>query len=205
MATKRIQKSKESHEGNNPGPDFRSQSGTMDEGRVKRATAMTSPINKGNPDRDKIIKKPNGHYSYKNVQKNLSSVSFDWNDDSRGFDLVSVIREGIDYKLFRKVAENLPFNDKDWALVLDTTKRTLERYKKDNKTFAPKQTETIIEIKQLMQFGEEVFGDPNNFYTWLLMENVALGGAVPKDLLDTSVGLGIVRDELGRIDHGIFA
>lgn len=186
MATKKNKKGKEPHQQNRPGPAFKSQIGTMDERQVKRARTVTFSIDE-------------------KIEKNLSSVSFDWNDDSRGFELVSVIREGIDYKLFRKVAENLPFNDNDWALFLDTTKRTLERYKKDNKKFSPKQSETIIEIKQLMKFGEEVFGDPNNFHTWLLMESVALGGAVPKDLLDTSVGLGIVRDELGRIDHGIFA
>ena len=205
MATKKNKKGKESHQRNRPGPSLRSQSGTMDEGQVKHARTVTFSIEEKNRDRHVIIKKSNGHYSYKEIEKNLSLVSFDWNDDSRGFDLVSVIREGIDYKLFRKVAEYLPFSDNDWALFLDTTKRTLERYKKDNKKFSPKQSETIIEIKQLMKFGEEVFGDPNNFHTWLLMESVALGGAVPKELLDTSVGLGIVRDELGRIDYGIFA
>ncbi|MGB5402653.1 MAG: antitoxin Xre/MbcA/ParS toxin-binding domain-containing protein [Robiginitalea sp.] len=137
--------------------------------------------------------------------KLLESVSYDWNDDSRGFALVTVIRDGIDYKTFERVAENTPLKDKDWAVILDTTLRTLLRYKKDNKTFAPKQTEKIIEIQQLMQYGEEVFGNKENFHNWLMSENIAVGGIIPGDLLDTSVGLGIVKDELGRIEHGILA
>jgi len=135
----------------------------------------------------------------------IGSVSFDWNDDSRGYGLVSVIRDGIDYQTFQVIIDKTPFNVNEWATLLDTTTRTLVRYKKDNKKFASKQTETIIEIQQLMKYGEEVFGNLNNFHTWLTTENVAMGGVVPKDLLDTSVGLGMVKDFLGRIEHGILA
>ncbi len=135
----------------------------------------------------------------------VGSASFNWNDDSRGYALVTVIRNGITYNTFKELAKVTPLLDSDWAEVLDTTTRTLDRYKKDNKRFSSKQTETIVEIKQLMQFGEEVFGDLNNFHAWLMTENIALGGIVPKDLLDTSVGLGMVKDSLGRIEHGILA
>jgi len=138
-------------------------------------------------------------------RKILEVVSYDWNDDSRGFQLVKVIRDGIDYKTFESVALKTPLKDKDWAIVLDTTLRTLIRYKKDNKTFAPKQTEKIVEIQQLMQYGEEVFEDMDSFHSWLMMNNVSLGGVSPKELLDTSVGIGIVKDTLGRIEHGILA
>lgn len=153
-----------------------------------------------------VVRGDVGKTLYSGKQKKmLAAVSYDWNDDSRGFELVTVIRDGIDYRTFEIVAAKTPLIDKDWANVLDTTLRTLLRYKKDNKIFAPKQTEKIIEIQQLMQYGEEVFGDIDSFHSWLMMENVALGSISPKELLDTSVGLGIVKDELGRIEHGILA
>jgi len=34
---------------------------------------------------------------------------------------------------------------------------------------------------------------------------IALGGVRPKDMLDTSFGINAIYDELGRIEHGIFA
>tara|TARA_R110002020_G_scaffold21009_6_gene71359 strand:+ start:19651 stop:20145 length:495 start_codon:yes stop_codon:yes gene_type:complete len=140
------------------------------------------------------------------VGKNLlAEVSYGWNDDARGLQLVTAIRNGIDFVGFESVASRTPLKDQDWAAILDTTLRTLLRYKKDNKTFAPKQTEKIIEIQQLMHYGEKVFGSLHSFHSWLLMENVALGGIVPKELLDTSVGLGMVKDSLGRIEHGVLA
>lgn len=146
-----------------------------------------------------------GHSIYAEPRNLLAGVSYDWNDDARGLALVNLIREGMDYHTFETVAGHIPLKDKDWAVILDTTLRTLLRYKKDNKTFAPKQTEKIIEIQQLMHYGEEVFGDRDSFHAWLAMENVGLGGIPPKDLLDTSVGLGMVKDSLGRIEYGILA
>lgn len=153
-----------------------------------------------------ILEEPAGTIYYSSAPKQiLAGVSYDWNDDIRGLELVTLIRDGIDYRTFEIVAARTPLKDKDWAQVLDTTLRTMIRYKKDNKTFAPKQTEKIIEIQQLMQYGEEVFGDRENFHDWLMNENIAVGGMVPADLLDTSVGLGMVKDELGRMEHGILA
>jgi len=32
-----------------------------------------------------------------------------------------------------------------------------------------------------------------------------MGGISPKELLDTTMGINMVHDQLGRIEHGIFA
>lgn len=57
----------------------------------------------------------------------------------------------------------------------------------------------------LYKKGIDVFGVKENFYTWMDTVSVALGGVKPKDLLDTNFGITMVYDELGRIEHGIFA
>lgn len=51
--------------------------------------------------------------------------------------------------------------------------------------------------------GVSVFGNKNSFAHWMNAENIALGGAKPKDLLDTAFGIAMIREELGRIEHGI--
>ncbi|RYC50407.1 antitoxin Xre/MbcA/ParS toxin-binding domain-containing protein [Flagellimonas olearia] len=132
-------------------------------------------------------------------------ATFDWNDDYRGHALVRVIRHGIDYGVFEKMAEPMPFEQEAWATILNTTTRTLDRYKKEHRSFKSQQTERIIEIKQLYQKGVDVFGDKDNFDAWLETENLSLGRIRPVSLLDTSVGIHMVKDELGRIEHGILA
>jgi len=141
----------------------------------------------------------------RSVIQDIELISYDWNDDSRAYNILETIRSGIDYKTFDIIAKKSPLDFNDWSNVLETTTRTLERYKKDNKKLSSSQTEKIIAIQQLMNYGNEVFGSETNFKKWLLTENIALGGKIPKDLFDTTIGIGMIKDALGRIEHGIFA
>ncbi|MFD0863856.1 antitoxin Xre/MbcA/ParS toxin-binding domain-containing protein [Sungkyunkwania multivorans] len=66
-------------------------------------------------------------------------------------------------------------------------------------------SERLFEIAEVYAKGFEVFGDEKKFNNWIHEANLALGGIPPFSLLDTSYGVQIVLNELGRIDHGIFA
>lgn len=131
-------------------------------------------------------------------------VGLDWNDDVRANYLVKVIRSGIDYKNFNKIQETLPFEIGDWTKILGLTKRTLERYKEEGKTFKPQQSERIVEVSQLYNKGVDVFGDAEKFTNWMHSKNMALGNVPPITLLDTSIGINMITDELTRIEYGVF-
>ena len=79
------------------------------------------------------------------------------------------------------------------------------RNQKENKNFDALYTEKIYEVSMLTNYGVEVFGSIDNFNQWLSTSNVALGGIVPKTLLDSTFGIQVLKDELGRIEHGILA
>lgn len=57
----------------------------------------------------------------------------------------------------------------------------------------------------LCKFGEDVFGDKDVFQAWLHDKSIPLGNFTPISLLDTSFGIVMVKEELGRIQHGVFA
>ncbi|MEL6919353.1 MAG: antitoxin Xre-like helix-turn-helix domain-containing protein, partial [Bacteroidota bacterium] len=110
----------------------------------------------------------------------LKNIAFDWEDDKRAYKLVSLIRNGITHKTFRTLTKSFPLQEGEWSTILGTTTRTLDRYKKENKTFSPGQTERIVEINQLMNYGTEVFENKENFFSWLNSPNVGMGGVVPR-------------------------
>jgi putative toxin-antitoxin system antitoxin component (TIGR02293 family) len=101
--------------------------------------------------------------------------------------------------------EETPFSLSEWASYLQVSERTLHRNQKEKKPFQPVQSERIIELFMLYQYGTEVFGDKGNFDKWLNARSVALGGIAPKELLDTKFGISMVKDALTRIEHGILA
>lgn len=126
-------------------------------------------------------------------------------DDNNVLAIIDLVRTGISYKDFNKIADNTPFSITEWAHYLQLSERTIQRNQKEKKSFQPIQSERIVELSMLYQYGVEVFGDKDNFNTWLNSKSIALGGRTPKGLLDTKFGVSMIKDALGRIEHGILA
>lgn len=126
-------------------------------------------------------------------------------DDRNAFSLINAIKKGINFSFFERLAKSIPFTLREWSAYLHLSERSLQRYKKQKGTFNAVTSEKIIEITMLNKFGVEVFGDQENFNVWLNSKNVALGNIKPKELLDSSFGIQLLKDELTRIEHGILA
>jgi len=132
-------------------------------------------------------------------------IAYSAKDDSDVLSLINAIRNGISYSFFSNLVRVSPFSLPEWSYFLHLSERTLQRYKKEKKNFGPVYSEKILEITMLYKYGKEVFGDEKNFYAWLNSSNIALGNSSPKEILDSSFGIEMVKDELGRIEHGVLA
>jgi putative toxin-antitoxin system antitoxin component (TIGR02293 family) len=119
--------------------------------------------------------------------------------------MVNMLREGVAYTYLNSISDRINFTLEDWSSYLHLSERTIQRYKKDKKPFDTIYSEKIVQIDQLYKKGAEVFGNDDNFHTWMETKSIPLGGVKPKELLDTTYGINLVADELGRIEHGIFA
>jgi putative toxin-antitoxin system antitoxin component (TIGR02293 family) len=119
--------------------------------------------------------------------------------------LIIKSRDGISFGEFEYFLERSPIHLEEWAGLLHLSDRTLQRYKKDNKSFESIHSERILDLFLLFKFGEEVFGDKSIFQAWLHDQSIPMGNVTPLSLLDTSFGIVMVKEELGRIQHGIFA
>ncbi len=126
-------------------------------------------------------------------------------DDKNVLAIIDAVRTGISFHEFDKIVRHTPFSLTEWANYLQLSERTIQRNQKEKKPFQPIHSERIVELVMLYEYGVEVFGDKHNFNTWLNSRSIALGGRTPKELLDTKFGVGMVKDELGRIEHGVLA
>jgi putative toxin-antitoxin system antitoxin component (TIGR02293 family) len=132
-------------------------------------------------------------------------VSYGSIDDINAMSLIKMVRKGIGFEAFDKFANKSPFSQNDWSTYLHLSERTMQRYRSENRTFDPLQSEKIIEIALFYNKGVEVFGTAEKLNAWLETDNLALGGIKPKTLLDNSFGISILRDELTAIEYGILA
>ena len=120
-------------------------------------------------------------------------------------ELVKLSRKGITIGLFEEIVKSNSYTIKEWSKFLHLTERTIQRYKKEKRKFEPLQSERIIEISKLQLKGKEIFGSKINFEEWMNSKIIALGNIRPIELLDSSFGIEMLMDELGRIEHGILA
>ncbi|MGB6092657.1 MAG: antitoxin Xre-like helix-turn-helix domain-containing protein [Moheibacter sp.] len=119
--------------------------------------------------------------------------------------LMKLVRNGISYPAFQKVVDDFSFTIEEWSTFLHLSERTLQRYKKNDTSFDSLQSERILQITLFYQRGIDVFGDRDNFDTWLNTVSIALGNIKPKELLDNSFGISLLDEELIRIEHGVLA
>jgi putative toxin-antitoxin system antitoxin component (TIGR02293 family) len=135
----------------------------------------------------------------------LPDVSMGNVDDNTILYVIREVRKGIEYNSFTNAVKNVPLTLKEWSGILDLSERTLQRYKKDKRAFDTLQSEKIVQVTLLIRYGRDVFGDEKKFNLWLNTENMSIGNIKPKELLDSSFGIDLLKDELSRIENGILA
>ncbi len=109
------------------------------------------------------------------------------------------------YSEFKKIADKTPFTQAEWAAILHISERTLQRYAKNNGSFAPINAERAIQIEKVIKEGKVTFGKVENFYNWLKSNPYMLEGNLSFHSLTSYEGIQKVLTQLGRIQHGILA
>jgi putative toxin-antitoxin system antitoxin component (TIGR02293 family) len=117
---------------------------------------------------------------------------------------LKLIRGGLTRGSLDTLMNKTGINIYELADILEVTDRTLRRYTSEE-VLNKRLSERALEIAKLYSRGEEVFGDAISFNQWMNTEVPALGHRQPKSFLDTSMGIQMLMDELGRIEHGVFA
>jgi putative toxin-antitoxin system antitoxin component (TIGR02293 family) len=109
------------------------------------------------------------------------------------------------YSEFKKVADKTPFTQAEWASVLHVSERTLQRYAKNNSSFAPINADRALQITSVINEGKKTFGKTELFYQWLKNKPLMLEGQLSFESLTTTNGIQLILIQLGRIQHGILA
>ncbi len=111
----------------------------------------------------------------------------------------------FNYKEFKKIADKVPFTQKEWADILHISERTLQRYAKENGNFNFNVADRILQIDKVIKRGIEVFGNLDKFINWIRDNPYMLEGRLSVQSLASFEGINKILTQLGRIEHGILA
>ncbi|HEY0045162.1 MAG TPA: antitoxin Xre/MbcA/ParS toxin-binding domain-containing protein [Flavobacterium sp.] len=125
---------------------------------------------------------------------------------SNKIERVAVIRAGIPYGTIEVVSSRLNKPIKSLLAIIGLPQTTYNKKKADNALLDPRDSELIILISELIDFGIEVFNnEEEKFKRWLQKPNSSLGGNPPENMLDTITGINEVKFSLNRLEFGNLA
>lgn len=123
--------------------------------------------------------------------------------------LIDRSRAGLAGAEAGRVATLLGVTDKEMARLLNQSVATFHRQAKASRLDAAT-SERLLLLTKLATYGALVFqdyGGPSHgkFTRWLRRPLRLLADRSPLDLLDSTTGVQLVEDILGRIDYGVFS
>jgi putative toxin-antitoxin system antitoxin component (TIGR02293 family) len=125
---------------------------------------------------------------------------------SNKMERVEVIRQGIPYDTIETISEKLDRPVKSILSIVGIPQTTYNKKKSEHSLLDSRDSELIVLITELIDFGQIVFNHENEkFQRWLKKPNLSLGGNTPESLLDTTTGIDEVFYCLNRIEFGNFA
>ena len=125
---------------------------------------------------------------------------------SNKMERVEVIRHGVPYNTIEIISERLDRPVKSVLSIVGIAQTTYNKKKSEHSLLDSRDSELIILITELIDYGQNVFNNENEkFQRWLKKPNLSLGGKSPESLLDTTTGIDEVNYCLNRIEYGSFA
>ncbi len=118
-------------------------------------------------------------------------------------DVISAIRIGLPPQSVQMFSEAVHLPIRELSTYIHVSAKTLERRLKDNRPLDVDSSDRLVEMAKVFARAAQVMEDGERARRWLFEPSRVLGGVKPLSLLDTSSGVEIVMDELGRIEHGI--
>lgn len=123
-------------------------------------------------------------------------------------DLVELVRQGLTRQALFHLANIFQLTPAEIASIFHISVRTLQRYKQkpeeDLEILEASVSDRLVQLAELYAYGLEVLGK-ENFLQWVQTSLRTLGGKRPKELLFSSIGIDMVKDELTRIEYGVYA
>lgn len=121
------------------------------------------------------------------------------------FDLMPFIRKGLPFQSLERVSRRLAISSLAMVKSLGLARRTVARRIQEKKPLSAVESERLVRLTRVFAAARQVLGSDEKARRWMFKPSRALGGEVPLELLDTDIGASAVFDELGRIEHGVFA
>lgn len=125
-------------------------------------------------------------------------------EQQKDFIYMDVSRKGVEKLNIKLLADYMGITQELLSTCLHSSFRNIQR-KQDHELLDISKSERLLEITALVRKAVEVLGSQKAMQLWLQSSLPVLDYKTPAQFLDTSFGINILYQILGRIEHGVFS
>ena len=120
-------------------------------------------------------------------------------------ELTTLTREGLPVQTLTVLAGQMAIERRSLAKLVGISERTLSRRLAKGESLSAEESDRTVRVARVVAKAMDTLGTREKAAHWLQASNLALGGSVPLEMLDTDTGVREVEAILYRIDYGIYS
>lgn len=153
------------------------------------ATVQSFKISRGGKEKEYTVQTGYGYFipSFRKAENMLQ--------------VAKVVEEGLPSEEIAPILDYLGFKVSDIAKAAAVSASTVSRWHPKTSIGVPGSNQ-FFRIDQVIRKGVDLFGDLQGLRTWLQSRNLALGNAVPAQLITTAIGVELVDEALDALHYG---
>lgn len=118
---------------------------------------------------------------------------------------MDAVHQGFKPKVYRNIIEKTKLSQSEFHSVTHIPVSTIKRRLKNGERFNTQESDAIYRLAMLIKLATELFNDEKRALEWMRESVYGLGGKRPLDMVSTTVDFEIVKDLIGRVEHGVFS
>ena len=115
------------------------------------------------------------------------------------------VHQGFKTQVYRNIIDRTKLSQSEFHRVTHIPVSTIKRRLQKNERFNTQESDAIYRFAMLIKLATELFNDEKQALKWIRESVYGLGGKRPIDMVSTTVDFEIVKDLIGRVEHGVFS
>lgn len=115
------------------------------------------------------------------------------------------IHQGFKANVYRNIVEKAKLSQSEFHHVTHIPISTIKRRLAKDERFSTQESDIMYRLAMLIKLATELFDNEQRALEWMRESVYGLGGKRPLDMVSTTVDFEVVRDLIGRIEHGVFS
>ncbi|EMW0563850.1 TPA: DUF2384 domain-containing protein [Vibrio parahaemolyticus] len=143
--------------------------------------------------------------SFKPKQRHKTNFWFMLGIEDAETGRTDAVHKGFEPKVYRNIVERVKLSQNEFQNVTLIPVSTIKRRLKNDERFNTQESDAIYRLAMLLKLATELFDDEERALEWMKENVYGLGGKRPLDMVSTTVDFEIVKDLIGRLEHGVFS